>query len=117
TVGELVATTVAATLSRRRVPARASGALRLRSRIVSGGARGGAVFERNDVLTPYALDALAEDARHAGPGARIEITLDPDAPPWAVASVREALGPLAGRGVTVAFGHDAAVRASALRGS
>lgn len=106
TVGELVAATVAIARTR----GAALGLLepvRLRARIAGPDGQH-RVLERSDVLTPYALEAVAEDARYAGRGARVDVTLGADAPTSALDSVRAALDSLAARGVTVTVQRDGA---------
>lgn len=51
--------------------------------------------------SPYELDTVADDARRAGPGACLVVTLPADAPAPAVARVERRFAPLVPRGVTV----------------
>ena len=71
------------------------------ARVVQAASRGGAVLRRTEWLTPYAAETIAEDAQHAGPGARLEITLEPCAAEGHLAAVRARFAWLGARGVHV----------------
>lgn len=109
TVGELVTATLAALRVQR--AATVGDGPRVRAR-VEPPAPGRGVLERSDVVTPYGLDAVLEDVRRAGPGARVELVLERGAPAWAHERVQAALAALEKRGVTVARGQSAERTAS-----
>jgi hypothetical protein len=100
-VGDLVAASLAQARDGRRARNSSPTAVRLWARVAAGGAGRPRVLERSETLTPYALEAIAEDARHAGRGARLDVRVGPDAPLAVVASVRAALEPVVARGVIV----------------
>jgi acyl carrier protein len=62
-------------------------------------ARGALV--RADLLTPYVVESIAEDALRAGPGARLEVTVAQGTSEGAMARVRTRFAALAARGVDV----------------
>jgi acyl carrier protein len=78
------------------------------ARIVSG--RHGGELRRADVLTPYAMQSLVEDALSAGRGARLEVTVPSDLSDARVALLEEDLGWLGERGVHVSVCRDQAKR-------
>jgi acyl carrier protein len=57
--------------------------------------------ERVDVLTPYAIEIIADDAVHAGRGARLEVAMPPGTDVRGLAAVRQRLAGLRRRGVEV----------------
>ena len=57
--------------------------------------------ERVDVLTPYAIAIIADDAVHAGRGARLEVAMPPGTDVRGVAAVRRRFAGLGRRGVEV----------------
>jgi acyl carrier protein len=75
----------------------------VRTRLVS--ARGEIV--RAELLTPYAAESLIDEALRAGRGARLEITVGPDAGDRAIATLREQLAWLTERGVALGIGRQA----------
>ena len=79
------------------------------SRMVPSAAAGRGILERVEELTPYALETIAEDARRAGPGARLEIVLPADADEAGLTVVASALTPLGRRGVETTLRRAAAV--------
>jgi acyl carrier protein len=78
------------------------------ARIVSG--RHGGEMCRADVLTPYAMQSLMEDALSAGRGARLEVTVPSDLSDTRLALLEEDLGWLGERGVQVSVCRDQATR-------
>jgi acyl carrier protein len=58
-------------------------------------------IERAGALTPYAVEVLIEDVRHAGAGARVEMELPADTGDEALAAALGRLGPLSSRGIDV----------------
>jgi len=72
--------------------------------IVSG--RHGGELRRADVLTPYAMQSLVEDALSAGRGARLEVTVPSDLSDARLALLEEDLGCLGDRGVQVSVCRD-----------
>jgi hypothetical protein len=73
----------------------------IRARVL-GGVRGErAVFERVGTLTPYVVETIVEDVLHAGRGARLEVTLRPNAGPDEVAGVQRRFATLVRKGVPV----------------
>ena len=61
----------------------------------------GWAVERVVWLTPYAADEIAEDARRAGPGARLEVTVPKSTGADGVAAVVSLFGWLREKGVEV----------------
>ena len=78
------------------------------ARIVSG--RHGGELRKADILTPYAMQSLVEDALSAGRGARLEVTVPSDLSDARVALLEEDLGWLGERGVQVSVCRDQAKR-------
>jgi acyl carrier protein len=74
------------------------------ARIVSG--RHGGELSRADVLTPYAMQSLVEDALSAGRGSRLEVTVPSDLSDARLALLEEDLGWLGRRGVEVSVCRD-----------
>ena len=56
-------------------------------------------------LTPYVVETISDDARHAGSGARLEITVPSGAPLAAVDRVRRCFEHLAPRGIEIDVRH------------
>ena len=71
------------------------------SRVVPPPGRGGALLERAEWLTPYTAAAIADDALHAGRGARLEMTVARDVTDTAVGRLRREFAWLGARGVDV----------------
>jgi len=106
--GELVTATVEAIRVRRAALARESEpSLMGRVCIAAGDGPG---VERAGVLTPYAFEAVCEDARRAGPGATVTIELGADASDEQVERIRERLGRLERLGVRVRVARTSGVR-------
>ena len=61
----------------------------------------GLVVERSDVLTPYVLETVYDDAWRAGPGATVTIALEASATDEQIAGLRARLEPIERRGVAV----------------
>jgi hypothetical protein len=81
--------------------------------IVSG--RHGGELRRADVLTPYAMETIVEDALSAGRGARLEVTVPPNVSDARLALLEEDLGWLGERGVQVSICREAEKRAGGTR--
>ena len=64
-------------------------------------AAGGSSLERTGPLTPYLAQTIAEDAAHAGRGARLELTVPAGTDMTALAAVQTAFAGLGARGVEV----------------
>jgi acyl carrier protein len=71
------------------------------TRVVPAGDGASGGLERTGELTPYAVDILVEDARRAGPGARVEMKLPASTDDAGLAAALHQLGPLSARGVAV----------------
>lgn len=69
------------------------------SRVVPGS--GGSILERAGRLTPYAAEDIAEDALHAGPGARLEMSVPSSTSDGIIARLAEDFAWLELRGVRV----------------
>ena len=83
------------------------------SRVVPAPGRGRAFLERAEWLTPYTAAAIADDALHAGRGARLEVTVARDATDSALGRLRREFAWLGARGVEVSVsrrGHAAGLR-------
>jgi len=66
-------------------------------------------LERVSWLTPYEAETIAEDARRAGPGARLEVTVPPRASDENVAAVMTLFAWLEEKGIQVSVRRDDAV--------
>ncbi len=71
-----------------------------------GGAQEDTTLFRTGILTPYATDALLDDALRAGDGARLEISVPTATSDTEVTLVREHFDWLAARGIHVTVGRD-----------
>jgi len=71
------------------------------ARVVSG--RHGGELRRAEVLTPYAMETIVEDALSAGRGARLEVTVPSSLSDARLALLEEDLGWLGDRGVQVSI--------------
>ena len=71
----------------------------LRALVVS--ARGGGHLVRTGPLTPYDAEVIGEDALHAGPGARLDLTVSAKASEVSCVQVCERFAWLGNLGVTV----------------
>ncbi len=65
-----------------------------------------ATVHRAGWLTSHLAEAIAEDALRAGTGARLDVTVAPDASDTELARVQERFGSLAVLGVRVRVGRD-----------
>ena len=65
------------------------------------GPAGGASLERAIWPTPYEAETIGEDARRAGPGTRLEVTVPRPADDARLAAVRSLFGWLAAKGIDV----------------
>jgi hypothetical protein len=63
--------------------------------------RRGRALTRAGWLTPYIVETIADDARRAGAGARLDIRVAPGPGPGGAASVAHLFAPLARHGVEV----------------
>src|SRR5262245_22777817 len=99
TYGELRDLVVAA--AQRTAPPTPDAAVVARARVVWPSERRGP--ERVGALTPYAVQLLAEDVRHAGPSARLEVDVPAAPGDPRLAAARAQLGSLVARGVDVAI--------------
>jgi len=70
-----------------------------RTRIIPPGDASRGRLERSGELTPYAAELIADDARRAGPGTRIEMELPAATDDTAVAAAFHGFGRLPARGV------------------
>ena len=95
TYGELLRTTVSLAAGSDERP------LAVWTRLLSPlrAARGALV--RADLLTPYAVESIAEDALRAGPGARLEVTVAAGTSERAMTRVRTRFADLEARGIDV----------------
>jgi len=100
TIADLVSATVAATRARRQTMRAARGG-RLYARLVVPRGQHPTVHERVEALTPYAIQTLVETTRAAGAGSRLEVMIDPAAPPEVVEGLKASLERLAAGGVAV----------------
>jgi hypothetical protein len=97
--GELVAATVEAIRERRvRLRQESGEATSARVRIEAADGR---VVDRADMLTPYALEGVCDDARRAGTGTMLRVCVVETATDEQVAQLRDRLAGLARHGVTV----------------
>ena len=71
----------------------------LRALVVS--ARGGGRLWRAGPLTPYDAEVIGEDARRAGPGARLDLSVRAETTEASCVQIRERFAWLADWGVTV----------------
>jgi acyl carrier protein len=102
TYGDLVQT--ALSLTRTRAPVKLPPEpVELSARLVSP--RGQLL--RAEFLTPYVVETIADDALHAGPGARLEVTLGPGTDDAQLARVREQFAWLTEHGVDLSIGRSA----------
>lgn len=98
TFGDLVEATLAEINRRPRTPV---APIPLRARISTPELRPGWYLERAIVLNPYAVETIAEDVRHAGPGAHLEVTAGRGTSATTLAWLRQRFGALRLRGIVV----------------
>ena len=111
TYGELRDLVVAA--AQRAAPPTPDAAVVARARVVRPTERRGP--ERVGALTPYAVQLLAEDARRAGPSARLEVDVPSATDDASLAAARTQLGSVVARGVDVAIRRTRAIARPASR--
>lgn len=121
TVGELIEATLALARTRRAQLTRPEGPtepIPVSARVIPAAGTGRPTLERNEWLTPYAIESIVDDALHAGRGARLEVSLAPGTPAAEVARVAERFQALSARGIDVQIRRDgqAATRRSTLLG-
>jgi hypothetical protein len=76
------------------------------TRLVPPEGAAGTTVQRAGWFSRYVAEAIAEDALRAGRGARLEVTVAPDASDAELTGVREGFAWLAGLGVLVRVGRD-----------
>ncbi|MCW5892508.1 MAG: acyl carrier protein [bacterium] len=104
TVGELIDAVVAAARNRRVAVARSESPaepVRVGARVIPAAGSGRPTLDRTEWLTPYAVEAIVDDALHAGRGARLEVVLGANVPAADVARVAERFQALGARGIDV----------------
>jgi acyl carrier protein len=101
TCGELVEATVAGMAARRECAEPWDPRIMVRVRITDAGAHEGWYLERALGLSPYAVETIAEDARHAGPGARVQLSLPASAEAEAIDWLDQRVAPLRRHGIEV----------------
>lgn len=79
---------------------------RVWARVISPAPQSGGDLQRAGWLTPYTTQTIAEDALHAGRGARLEITVSPELPDARIARLQQELAWLATRGIHVQIRRD-----------
>jgi acyl carrier protein len=122
TVGELIEATLALARTRRTELARTEAPtepIQVSARVIPIAGSGRPTLERNEWLTPYVIEAIVDDALHAGRGARLEVSLAASAPAAEVARIAERFQMLSRRGIDVQIRRDgqAAPRRSTLLGA
>ena len=83
----------------------------VRTRVVPPSGKPGTTLHRTDLLTPYTVETIAEDALRAGRGAGLDLTVAADATAADVARVQEQFAWLGNRGVRVNVRRDDRPRA------
>jgi len=73
----------------------------VRVRVVPPATAGWRELDRVSWLTPYEAETIGEDARRAGPGTRLEVTVPRPADDARLAAVRSLFGWLAAKGIDV----------------
>ena len=73
----------------------------IRSRVVSAGDERPGALQRAGELTPYAAETICEDAVRAGPGARLEVTVDAGTDDAGLGRVQDQFAWLRARGIQV----------------
>ena len=89
----------------RHPPGTAEAPLVARTRVIPSDSRPGAI-ERADVITPYAVENIAADARRMGRGTCVQITVPAASRPPAIAALRWMFSGLAASGVVVRIDRD-----------
>lgn len=80
------------------------------SRVVPEG--GGSILERAGRLTPYSVEDIVDDALHAGPGARLEMSVPTTTTDSVIARLTDDLAWLEPRGIHVSVHRDRALDAA-----
>jgi acyl carrier protein len=96
-------------------PATSEFAERVWARVISPASQSAGDLQRAGWLTPYTTQTIAEDALHAGRGARLEITVSPELPDARVARLQQDFAWLGTRGIQVQIRRDHHLGASGLR--
>ena len=78
----------------------------IRARVVSAGDGWSGELRRAGELTPYVAQTIAEDALRAGPGARLEVTVDGDTDDAGLGRVQDQFAWLRARGIQVDVHRD-----------
>jgi len=73
----------------------------IRARVVSAGDERPGALQRAGELTPYAAETIGEDALRAGPGARLEVTVDAGTDQAGLGRVQDQFAWLRARGIQV----------------
>jgi acyl carrier protein len=116
TYGDLVAAVDAGLGLRESLrPVVAEYAERVWARVISPAAQTGGDLQRAGWLTPYTTQTIAEDALHAGRGARLEITVSPELPDARIARLQQDFAWLGPRGIHVQIRRDHHLGTSGLR--
>ncbi|HLK10697.1 MAG TPA: acyl carrier protein [Candidatus Binatia bacterium] len=105
TYGDLVQTVLDAVRARH-IDASPWEPMLVRARVVPPGVTGDAALLHAGPLTPYLIESIAEDARRAGEGAALEVTVPPATTDADLGRLTRQLGPLADRGVHVSVRRD-----------
>jgi acyl carrier protein len=116
TYRDLVDTVLVSLNGRQRGELMCSHPLPARSRVVPADAGASGNLERAEVLTPYALQIIGEDAAHAGRGAHLDLTVSTSAEDGDLAAIRDELAWLERRGVGVSVRRGAGVAGEAAVG-
>ncbi len=77
----------------------------VRTRLFRAGCAAGGV-ERVDWLTPYAAETIGAEARRAGPGARLEVTMASSTSEDALGTVEQLFAWVREKGVTLSVRRD-----------
>lgn len=101
TFGDLVEATLIEMNQRRRALGKGAPPISLRARIVAPQTPPGWYLERAVVLNPYAVETIAEDVLRAGPGARLELTVERGTSAATLAWLQHRFGELRRRGIVV----------------
>jgi len=73
----------------------------VRTRVTAAGSGSHWILERVSWLTPYAADEIAQEARRAGPGALLEVTIPASTSDEGIAAVDTLFGWLREKGLRV----------------
>ena len=78
----------------------------IRARVVSAGDEWPGELQRAGELTPYAAETIGDDALQAGPGARLEVTVDSGTNDAGLGRVRDQFAWLRARSIEVEVHRD-----------